>query len=88
MEESIQDIFDKWKVASLLGLEQVSFEVNYTHTVSNFMTLLETWNVPYKAVHNNCRVCITTMNYVDVMTNKAYYSDNSVTEEIEENYYA
>ena len=88
MNELKQNIFDKWKMASLTGSDQVSFEVNYTSTVVEFMKLLKTWGVPYKAVHDEFRVCIITMNYWDVMTNKGYYYDNGITEEIMENYYA
>lgn len=88
MNELMQNIFDKWKVASLPTSEQVCFEVNYTSTVVEYMKLLKTWGVPYNVVHDEFRVGIITMNYWDVMTNKDYYSDNVISEEIMENYYA
>ncbi len=84
----MQNIFDKWKEASLPSSVQVSFTIMYTHTAEEFMELLETWHVPYKAVYNEFRVCIITMNYWDVMANKDYYSDNGISEEILEEYYA
>lgn len=88
MNEHIQDIFDKWKIASLPGSEQASFELDYTSIADEFMKLLDTWKVPYKVAHSRCRMCIITINYWDVMANKDYYSDTGVTEEIMDNYYA
>ena len=88
MNELMQNIFDKWKEVSRTYSELVSFEVNYTSIVDEFMKLLKTWGVPYKVVHNEFRISFVLINYNDFIVHKEYYSDNGVTEEILEEYYA
>lgn len=88
MHELMQNIFDKWKVASLPNSEQASFTVNYTSTVDGFMKLLEIWGVPYKVVHNEFRISFVLINYYKFIRNKEYYSDSRLTEEVLAEYYS
>ena len=88
MDVLLTNIMNKWKDSSVYGDYSCTFEIMYTSTTMEFMKLLETWRVPYRVCYDKFRVEISTLNYWYVMQHKDYYSNNGVTAEIEDAYYA
>ena len=89
MGELLDNIISKWKRAGVnRNTGEAEFQLMNTSSAHEFLHLLETWRVPYKAVTGPLYIYISTLEYYYVMRNKDYYSDNGITAEMEAEYYA
>lgn len=89
MKALMQNIFDKWKNATVNpNSGEAEFRIMNTSTAHEFLSLLNAWRVPYEAVIGPLYVDIKTLDYYYVMRHKEYYSDNGITAEMEAEYYA
>ena len=89
MDELITNIMNKWKNAPLDYYRgEANFTLMNTSAAHEFIKLLETWRVPHNVEEDYIYMHIKTLDYWYVMQHKEYYSNNYVTAEIEDAYYA
>lgn len=91
MNNSLADIFNKWKNASTdIDTRYVTFTVEISSALNIFNEMLDTWGVEYYNYNTYLTdiVQYRILPYDEVMKYKTYFSEDRISDEIMENYYA